>query len=364
MSENINTVLHDARETKDTINAQVAQRGFADPLLEARMQRLEKKLNTLTANKSGFSENLMGLDPNGQYRDAFLQYLKKGDITAISQLPPPRVRVNEAGFIAAPTMEALIHNSVSKLSVIRQIASVTQVSADSLDLAVESDGCKASWGEPSSVTTVVKQYIKAYDIVAQPKITAKLLEDNEVDVESYIAGKIAEAFARAEDESFLNGDGACKPTGMLTLTAGKSANQIETISGSLTFADLMHLASSLDTFYAGDTAYLMSKETESQIRFLKDTNDHYIWRPADNETPQSTILGIPVFTTSYMPHGSGTKSIIFGNFKQGYQIVERAGISILRDPFTEKPFVKFYTLRRVGGNVIDGRALKVFSQSS
>lgn len=363
MSDNINTVLQDARQTKDAIDTQMVSKGYIDPLLEARLQRLEKKLNTLNISKTGISENISGYDISDQYRDAFLQYLKKGDVTGVSKLPSPRVQLNEAGFAVAPTMENLIHDAVSKLSVIRQIASVTQVSSDSLDLAIESDGSKASWGEPTVATTVIKQYIKAYDVVAQPKITAKLLEDSEIDVESYIANKISESFARAEDESFLFGDSVSKPTGMLTVANGTNANQIQEIAGSVTFTDIMNLTSALNTFYASNTVYLMSKETESQIRFLKDTNDHYIWRPADNNNPQSTILGVPVFTTSYMPHGSGKKSIIFGNFKRGYQIVERVGVNLLRDPFTEKPFVKFYTLRRVGGNIIDGRALKILVQS-
>ena len=121
----------------------------------------------------------------------------------------------------------------------------------------------------------------------------------------------------------------------------------------------MELQSSLDTFYAHGTAYLMNKSTESEIRFLKDTNGNYIWRPADQQNPNATILGVPVYTTNYMPHGSGEKSVIYGNFKQGYHIVERVGVNLLRDPFTEKPFIKFYTLRRVGGDLTDGRALKV-----
>ncbi len=125
----------------------------------------------------------------------------------------------------------------------------------------------------------------------------------------------------------------------------------------------MELTASLDTFYSAETSYLMNKSVESQVRFLKDTNDHYIWRPSQKQGDQNTILGVPVFTTNYMPNQAGKASILFGNFKQGYQVVERVGVNLLRDPFTEKPFVKFYTLRRVGGDVVDGRALKALIQA-
>jgi len=271
--------------------------------------------------------------------------------------------LNDAGFAVAQSMESMISSGVNALSTIRKIASVTQVSSDSLDLAIEDNGSKASWGEPTSTTSVLKKYIKAYDVIAQPKVTGKLLEDSEIDVEGYIARKIAESFAMAEDESFLIGDGDSKPKGMLTLANGTDAGSIERITGAISFEKLMELTGSLDTFYSSETSYLMNKSVESQVRFLKDTNDHYIWRPSQKQGDSNTILGVPVFTTNYMPNQTGKASILFGNFKQGYQVVERVGVNLLRDPFTEKPFVKFYTLRRVGGDVVDGRALKALIQA-
>jgi HK97 family phage major capsid protein len=362
MSE-INQVLNETRQTKNAIDSQFALNGSVDPLLEARLQKLENKLNLLNAKNSGVSENIAGLDPQGIYREAFLQYLKKGDVAGISKLPSPRVQLNDTGFTVAPTMEQMITDGVANLSVMRKIASVTQISYDSLDLAVESTSNKASWGAPTANTTVVNQYIRVYDVVAQPKMTAKLLEDSEIDVEGYIAGKIAESFVRAEDESFLSGNGVDKPTGILTLAAGTSATQIQTTTGAITFANLMTLTSTLDPFYALKTAYLMHLSTEAAIRLLQDTGGRYIWTPADKVGEPNRILGVPVYTTNFMPTGAGARSILFGNFNQGYQVVERVGINILRDPFTEKPFVKFYTLRRVGGGVLDGRALKALVQA-
>lgn len=363
MSDNYNNILHEARQTKEIIDSEKELKGSVDPLLEAKFKRMERRLATLEAKRTaGANEMIFEKDPNGEYRDAFLRYLRKGDDAVLSKLQMSGVQLNDAGFAVAPSMEGLITAEVAKLSVIRKLASITQVSSDSLDLAIEDNGSKASWGEPSDATTVIKKYIKAYDVVAQPKATAKLLEDGEINVEQYIASKIGESFARAEDESFLIGDGISKPTGILTLADGTNADQLEQVLGTLTFASIMELQSSLDTFYAHNTAYLMHKNTESEIRFIKDTNDKYIWRAAEKAGENATILGIPVHTTNYMPHGSGEKSIIYGNFKQGYHIVERVGVNLLRDPFTEKPFIKFYTLRRVGGDVTDGRALKALVQ--
>ena len=360
MSDNFNNLLHEARQTKDAIDAEKNLKGTIDPLLEAKLKKMERRLATLEAKGTqNGSETVFNQDPNGEYRDAFMKYLRKGDDTLLSKLAIGGVQLNDAGFAVAPSMESLIATEVNRLSIIRKLASITQVSCDSLDLAIEDNGSKASWGEPTNTTSVLKKYIKAYDVVAQPKATAKLLEDGEINVEEYIASKIGESFARAEDESFLIGDGNSKPKGMLTFANGTNADQIEQISGDISFAKIMELQSSLDTFYAHGTAYLMNKSTESEIRFLKDTNGNYIWRPADQQNPNATILGVPVYTTNYMPHGSGEKPVIYGNFKQGYHIVERVGVNLLRDPFTEKPFIKFYTLRRVGGDLTDGRALKV-----
>ncbi len=107
----------------------------------------------------------------------------------------------------------------------------------------------------------------------------------------------------------------------------------------------------------------MNTTTEAAIRLMQDTSGRYIWSPSEKMGEPNRILGVPVYTTNFMPNGAGQKSILFGNFKQGYQVVERVGVSLLRDPFTEKPFVKFYTLRRVGGGLLDGKALKVLVQA-
>lgn len=361
MSDNINNLVHEARQVKQVIDSEKELKGTVDPLLEAKFKRLERRLASLETKNTG-SETIYGSDANMQYRDAFLKYLRKGDDALLAQLATSKVQLNDAGFAVAPSMEILINSEVSKLSVIRKIASVTQVSCDSLDLAIEDSGNKAVWGEPTNNSTVIKRYIKAYDVVAQPKATAKLLEDGEINVEQYISSKIGEAFARAEDESFLIGDGISKPKGILILQNGTNANEIEEIEEQISFAGIMNLQASLDSFYAHNVAYLMHKNTESQIRFLKDTNDNYIWRPAQKEGDNATILGVPVHTTNYMPNGVNSKAIVFGNFKNGYHVVERIGVNLLRDPFTEKPFIKFYTLRRVGGDVTDGRSLKILKQ--
>ena len=362
----LNTTLSEIRQVNDQIQQQQAQKGAVDPLTQAKFQKLEQRLAVLEGRGSNVSTNgnevSFGVDANAQYRNAFMQYVLKGETAAMNQLPQ-KPQLNDAGFAVAQSMESMISEQVNALSTIRKIASVTQVSSDSLDLAIEDNGSKASWGEPTSTTSVLKKYIKAYDVIAQPKVTGKLLEDSEIDVEGYIARKIAESFAMAEDESFLIGDGNFKPKGMLTLANGTDAGSIQQITGAISFEKLMELTACLDTFYSAETSYLMNKSVESQVRFLKDTNDHYIWRPSQKQGDSNTILGVPVFTTNYMPNQTGKASILFGNFKQGYQVVERVGVNLLRDPFTEKPFVKFYTLRRVGGDVVDGRALKALIQA-
>lgn len=362
-NNNYNNILNEARTVNDQILSQEAN-GISDPLSVEKLKKIEKRLAVLESQKTANgNETIFGTTINNEYRDAFLQYIRKGDTAILSKLSSVGINLNDAGFTVAPSMEGLISAKVNELSVLRQISSVTQISSDSLDLVTENNGGKASWGEPSENTTVVKKYIKAYDVVAQPKATAKLLEDGAIDVESYIAERIADSFARAEDESFLIGDGNSKPRGILTLQHGETAETIEQIAGGLTFQSIMDLQSSLDTFYANSAAYIMHKNTESALRFLKDTSGNYIWRPSEKQGDVATILGIPVYTTNYMPYGAGKKSIVFGNFKMAYHIVERMGVNILRDPFTEKPFVKFYTLRRVGGDITDGRALKILVQS-
>ena len=108
----------------------------------------------------------------------------------------------------------------------------------------------------------------------------------------------------------------------------------------------------------------MNRATVGKIRMLKATDGHYLWQPGLQLGQPATLLGYPVAENDDMPDvGAGTaaSAILFGDFNRGYTIVDRMGIRVLRDPYTNKPFVHFYTTKRVGGMLVDSEAIKIFA---
>jgi HK97 family phage major capsid protein len=169
----------------------------------------------------------------------------------------------------------------------------------------------------------------------------------------------------AEENAFINGTGSAQPTGILHYGHGTTTSTIEhitsaeTVDGTFTVEELLNLYYSLNEKYINKASFLTSRAMVQKIRTLKDSNGSYIWQPGILAGQDDMLLGIPVYQNSYVPApGDATKSLILGDFSQ-YQIVDRTDIRILRDPFTSKPYVRFYTTKRVGGDVVRTEAFKV-----
>ncbi len=205
---------------------------------------------------------------------------------------------------------------------------------------------------------------------AQPKATQKLIDDGSIDIEQWVARKVADKFARLEATAFISGDGTGKPTGILSYTAGTAWGDIQqVVSGSdaaITGDSLLKLYYSLKDDYAKRATFLMHRSTVQAVRLLKDsTTGQYLWQPGLASGTPDTLLGVPVALAADMPvPASGSLSVALGDFKRGYLIVDRVGIRTLRDPFTAKPFVVFYTTKRVGGEVVDYEAIKLLKLSA
>lgn len=202
-----------------------------------------------------------------------------------------------------------------------------------------------------------------HELYAQPKATQKLIDDSAIDIEKWLTDKLSKQFSAMENHSFINGDGKGKPRGILDYVNGKEFGKIEQIDAlsTLDASAIIQLYFSLKSEYAANASFLMHRSTLQAIRSLKSSETgQYLWNPSLALNNPDTILGVPVYETNDMPQfAKGALAIALGDFKRAYKIVDRAGIKLLRDPFTDKPFVKFYTTKRVGGDVINTEALKL-----
>ena len=170
--------------------------------------------------------------------------------------------------------------------------------------------------------------------------------------------------SQLENESFISGNQDGRPRGILSYPAGRDWNQIEKIRVNAVNADsIFRLFYSLKEVYSTNGTFLMNRELIQHIRSLRDDgNNRYLWQPSLEKGTPNTLLGAEVVAVPDMPGmAQGNSCIAFGDFKKGYCIVDRHGIRIMRDPYTEKPYVKFYATKRVGGDVINSEAIKLLA---
>jgi HK97 family phage major capsid protein len=276
-----------------------------------------------------------------------------------------------------------VGRTVTKLyeqSTMRQLANVQTISTDSLEGLVDNDEADAGWvselGTRSDTSTpqVGKYRIDAHEMYAQPKVSQKLLDDAAMDVEGWLAGKVADKFARVEGAGFTTGDGSGKPRGLFSYTTAATSDdtrawgEFEHIKtgtdgafNTTTKADpLFDLIGAMKQQYLQNASWLMRREVRTALRKLKGaTSDLYLWEPSLQMGQPDRLNGYNVKVDQYVPAlGTGSLSLAFGDFREAYTIVDRIGIRVLRDPYTAKPYVRFYSTKRTGGGAVNFEAVK------
>lgn len=371
------------KSTNEQRLKQIEQKGSVDTITEnklsningaldeykSRLQRLELK-NSRPAISGDSRNSLVDVE----YKSAFSDYLRKGNESLVSNLSRKSlssVSNSEGGFLIDNAMYQFISKNLEVNSVMRQLSSKQEISTDSFDILSDEGSFDSGWVSEvdqrisTKNSNITKKNIPVHEIYAQPKVTQKLIDDSKIDISKWLSERLAEKFMSAENSSFINGDGNHKPRGILTYADGKGSDKIEQFNfakeGVVDGDSIIKLYYELDVKYSGKASFLMHRDMLQQIRLLKSSSTgQYLWAPGLESEAPDTLLGVPVYESSDMPTPKkGAISIALADFKSAYMIVDRAGINMMRDPFTEKPFVKFYTTKRVGGDIIDTNAIKL-----
>lgn len=362
--------LRDTELGDDAISKNKAQKineNLDDLEATIRRQRLPMGFTTKESEDEKFQS---------QYKDAFLKYIRKGIESDLINLANSNnsmenlLKCDSNGFAITSSMNSIIANSMYKNSPIRQLARIVNISNDSLDVAAYTTDIAASWGDERTVApetdAFTRKTIKVHELTAQPKMTQKMIDDDQIDHESWLAELLSDILLAKEDNAFFNGDGENKPVGILSYEDGTSSNQIERVSGgsAITFENLLQLQAALDGRYEkeGETAFITSKANLAAIRSIKDESGRYIWTPGALNGNYDMIFGTPILASNEMDTSEGD-AVIYGNLRKGYQIVDRSDIKIQRDPYSSKPFIVYFATKRVGGDVIDTKAIKILSLS-
>ena len=345
---------------------------------EERMTMMQTK--TMIAGRPALSTAATEEAP---HQKAFAAYLRSGDDDALRGLSLEGKALNtavsaEGGYLVDPQTSATISGVLQSTASIRAIANVVNVEATSYDVLVDHSEMGSGWAtETASLSeTATPQIdrisIPLHELAAMPKASQRLLDDAAFDVETWLAKRIAEKFARAEAGAFVNGDGVDKPTGFLTHTAvandlwswgnlGYVATGADGDFLASTPADaIVDLVYALDAEYRANASFVMNSKTAGAVRKMKDVDGRFLWSDGLQAGEPARLMGYPVLIAEDMPDiASGASAIAFGDFGAGYTIAERPEMRVLRDPFSAKPHVIFYASKRVGGDVSDFAAIKL-----
>lgn len=288
-----------------------------------------------------------------------------------------QVGVDPDGGVTVPVaMSNRITQIVYESDPIRQLASVESISSGRLEWMAEWDQAGASWeGETTGETTITgetatptwkKRAINVHTLAARPRATQMLLEDSGINVEQWLAAKIADRFSRAEGAAFVTGNGIGQPRGFLTYTDGTAFGTIEQVhmgaAAALTADGFIDVKFHLKEQFLERGTWLMNRTTVMAALKLKDGTGAYIWSPGllGSGDKYSNILGLPVRMSTTMPVvAANALAVALADWRAAYLIVDRLGITVQRDPYTVKPFVEFYTRKRVGGDVDNWEAIKI-----
>lgn len=321
------------------------------------------------------------------HRKAFRQFIRKGDVSALEGIKAARVSDDTTGGYLVPhaVVGPIVHR-IFDSSPVRQVARIQAITGNAIEGVVDYGQLSVSWldevtASSDPTTPSVKKYrIEVNNQRSSPRISPVLLEDAAVDIESWIGEKIARDFALSENTSFVAGSGVAQPRGFTTYTTAATADssrswgQLEHVatgtsggfgSTSNGIDKLTDLAYKVKAGYRAKSLWMMSKATLASARQLKTSNGDYIWQPSAQAGTPATLLGYAVVEAEDMPAvAANSLSIAFGDFSAGYMIVDRIGLSVLRDPYSNNPYVTFHAVRRVGGGVVDFDAIKFLKFSA
>lgn len=356
--------------------------------LAGEVENLNGKLSELDELKSALEEELKQVKrPAGgpqskaasEHKTAFIGFMRKGKDDGLRELERKalQVGVDEDGGYAVPEeLDRTILNLLKDEVVMRQEATTITVGGANYKKLVNLGGTASGWvGEtdarPETDASKLGQ-IEPFmgEIYGNPQATQTMLDDAFFNVEDWINSELAIEFAEQEEIAFTSGNGTKKPKGFLayastldpdkTRAFGTLQHILSGAAAGVTADAIIKLVYTLRKVHRNGAKFMMNNNSLFAIRILKDSEGNYLWRPGLELGQPSSLAGYGVAENEQMPDiAADAKAIAFGNFKRGYTIVDRIGTRILRDPYTKKPFVGFYTTKRTGGMLVDSQAIKL-----
>lgn len=276
----------------------------------------------------------------------------------------------DGGYTVTPAISARIIKKLFEADPIRELAASETITTGAIEWMVDWGEAGVGWetetvvGNETTTPDFKKKRIPVHVEYARPRATQTLLEDSGINIENWLGDKVGSKFIRNEGAAFVNGDGIGKPRGFLTYATGTNYGQVEQVNmgaaAALTADGFIDVKYQLIEQYLSRCTWLLNRLTVAAAMKLKDGEGQYLWKPGMQSDEQATLIGLPYRMSTTMPVvAANALSIALADWNEAYMIVDRLGITIQRDPYTVKPFVEFYTRKRLGGDVVNYQAIKL-----
>lgn len=356
--------------------------------LAGEVETLNGKLSELDELKSALEAELAAVKrPGGgpvskdvaEHKSAFELFVRKGKDDGLAELEQKAMQIGsdpDGGYAVPEELDRNIISALRNEVVMRQECNVVSVGTPNYKRLVNMGGTGSGWvGEtekrPETATPKLGPIEPVWgEIYGNPGATQTMLDDAFFNVEQFITGELAIEFAEQEEAAFTNGDGSKKPKGLLAYGSedkadkdrdwGKLQHLLLKKPTELTADEVMQLIYTLRKPYRNGAKFMMNNTTLFKVRTLKDSQGNYLWQPGLQLGQPSALLGYGIAENEqFSDMAAGAVPLAFGNFKRCYTILDRVGVRMLRDPYTNKPFVHFYTTKRVGSMLVDSNAVKL-----
>ena len=352
--------------------------------LEDKEKQISGKLSDIEAklNRPGLTGNPSEDPVKSEHKAAFELFLRKGVETGLEDLQKKAVQIGvsaDGGYAVPEEMSREIYRLIDAESPMRQVCGVRQVGTEDIKQLVDIGGVTAGWVaetdlRPATNTPQLAQVTPTFgEIYAMPAATQKAIDDIFFNVESWLVDSVVTKFSKEENAAFTTGDGTNKPKGLLAATMAKTGDDTRAFGTFQYLATgaaagmpatnpsdlLIDLITALKSRYYGNARFMMTRQTLAMVRKWKDNYNNYLWQPGLQSGEPNTIFGFPYTYNDDIPEvGANALCIAFGDFREAYIILDRAGIILLRDPYTNKPYVNFYITKRVGNMILNSEAVK------
>ena len=399
--EQLNCQFAEFKQAQEEQMAHIARHGGPDGVLTEKIEKLNEAIGDSISLKE-MNERLAALEKKAnrlrrgdekestpeqiEHREAFQAYFKRGGHEheqKLGELQQKAMSVGvdaDGGYAVPEELDREIEQMLLEVSPMRGICMVKRVGSSDYKKLVNLHGTASGWvGETASRPgTATSQFAEVVppigEIYANPAATQQMLDDAFFNVESFIADEVVLEFAEQEGAAFISGNGTNRPKGFLDETIVATGDDTRAFGslqyfptgGAGAFAGTDPHGVLIDTVYGikagfrGNARWLANRRTLAEIRKMKDGDGNLLWQPGLAQGQPQMLLGYPITEAEDMPDiAANSHALAFGDFMRGYMIVDRFGTRTLRDPYTNKPYIHFYTTKRVGGKIINSDAIKV-----